>query len=261
MRGVGGNCLAGHWRAPLHMRRGLGEQALTRRCGRRTLDGVSDDARPTLDDWAALSAEERNRLMGSWFTLERWRDPLGVGHTPLHYLLDEAAARFRAQYGNHPLVTAVAFHWPDHGGEPCLSVSTRLFPPQRVEDLPVLFMTFPVRQEPMALRRWWYVEEWRLLLTHLAGWTDEQVDALAQEHDRGLWGGDSGLFYHETAAFHIAHLLVPRSVWQSIHAHAKVRGEIEGALRVVLCSEPYDWDAARARVAEVVARAQRDDTA
>ena len=124
-------------------------------------------------------------------------------------------------------------------------------------------MTFPVRQEPMALQRWYYIEEWRLLLTHLAGWTDEQVDVLVQEHDRKLWGGDSGLFYHETAAFHIAHLLVPRSLWQNVRGfeHNRICGEIEAAVRDVPRGEPHDWEAARARLAEVVARAQRGDTA
>lgn len=112
----------------------------------------------------------------------------------------------------------------------------------------------------MALQRWYYVEEWRLLLTHLAGWSEEQVGVLVQKHDRELWGGGSSMLYHESAAFHIAHLLVPRQVWQSIAGfrHAKVCGEIAAAVGGVLCSAPYNWDTARARMAEIVDQARRD---
>jgi hypothetical protein len=103
-------------------------------------------------------------------------------------------------------------------------------------------------------------QEWRLLLTNLLGWSEDQMsDWIGKWCDR-LGPDGIGVLMHETAQYYVAPLLVPQEVWLRLS-----RGEsnmliamLDGAIRSTdstpMTSNQFDWRAAKARIDLILSR-------
>jgi hypothetical protein len=205
----------------------------------------------TLDEWVALSSEQRNEYRRRWIPTDDPMDQVNDWEP----LLSEAVNRFRRQYGNHPLINRVgcAGSWYGTLG---ISVITAHFPPLVIEELPDRFMTFPVDQQPIGLSKQITLRIWTLVLNQLLGWSEERVRTWARErYEDALDDKDGGFFYHEDAYYYILPLLVPSRLRQDLNArdlsklqHDKIKPAITHFGSYPLWLSPYDWDAARARI-------------
>jgi hypothetical protein len=228
------------------------------------------DEYPSLDQWVALTPDERNRLRREWsgydeyFLNQDWMREEGYWV----HLLHEATERFKAEYGAHPLVNHVSHSAGLTAGmpyEPGILVTTALSTLQRVEELPDRYLTFAVYQEPIADTRRYYVRTWELVLGHFLGWTEQRVrDWAREEWGDELDGKNGGLFYHWSETHYVARLLIPAGAADELDAMARLRlgDAIEHALGRPLSEHPYDWAAARERVRQAIddaLAAERDD--
>jgi hypothetical protein len=127
----------------------------------------------TLDDWVALSPTERNSLRRDW--PQEGGEWLG--------LLEEACSRFAAEYGGHSLINAIdSSAWHAASYEPSILVTTALFSPEVIEELPDRYLTFRVVQLQIEGNKQAYLRTWKLVLGQLLGWSEERVRAWAREH-------------------------------------------------------------------------------
>jgi hypothetical protein len=215
----------------------------------------------TLDEWTSLSSEARNDERRSWPSKT---GPLDRNHY-WHELLAEAAERFKREFGKHPLVNHIGTSaWFDTSTEPSILVTTALWPPQRIEELPDRYYTFGVVQNPILKNKDHYLESWTVALGELAGWSPEKVREWAREkwEDR-LDGKDEGMIYHDEPERYIVSLLVPEELHHRLGAEA--RFELTRKLFEAICppiggdffgspllSGSYDWEATRKRVKEII---------
>jgi len=124
-------------------------------------------------------------------------------------LLKAARERFEAEFGNHPLVNHIgtsAWHAP--GYEPSIILTTALWPPQRIEELPDRYLTFRVAQEPILANKDYYLRTWTLVLGQLLDWSPEQVREWARTNYERDLDGKEVWFYHEEPMKYIVPLLV-----------------------------------------------------
>jgi hypothetical protein len=199
----------------------------------------------TLDDWVLLTAEKRNQLRKDW--PREGGNWLG--------LLEEACARFRGQFGGHPLINAIGYSkWHFATFEPSICVTTALFSPQLIEELPDRYLTFRVVQDPIEDNKQFYLRTWTLVLGELLGWSENQVRQWAREHHEDGLDGKDLFFYHEEAEKYILGLIVPLSLREQIGFRnyqlviQRVREAIVRYGSSPLWLSPYDWGAARARI-------------
>jgi hypothetical protein len=200
----------------------------------------------TLDEWVGLSASERNALRRDWSRDEgSWLE-----------LLHEACARFEAEYGGHRLINAIGGSaWQAPIYEPSIWVTTALFSPQLIEELPDRYLMFRVVQHQIDDNKQAYLRTWTLVLGQPLGWSEKRVLAWARKyHEHGLDGRDRGWFYHEDEYYCILDFLVPTSVRKKLSF--KELAKLEGRLKTAIAQHgssplwlsPYDWDAARERI-------------
>lgn len=205
----------------------------------------------TLDEWIALSPDERNEIRFGW----TWRyGDADTGRARWEKeglpLVSEAADRFRQENGKHPLINHIAPNVSLFGNsEPAIHVVTALFPPQRIEDLPDRFATFAVQQEPILSNKESYLIYWRLVLGEFLGWTPQQVDDWAAEKWLDGLDGKDGLFYHEPPCYYIELLLVPNDIKPYVRSD-----EVCDAIGEPMSRTPYGWAAAKERVRLVIER-------
>ena len=129
----------------------------------------------TLEHWMSLTPAERNAERRNW--------PTECDHY-WHDLLDEACERFKREFGSHPLINHIAptvWHAPLH--EPGIIVTTALWSPQRIEELPDRYCTFGVHQKPIEDNKDHYLKTWTLVLGELLGWPPEKARDWAR-----IWG-------------------------------------------------------------------------
>lgn len=220
-----------------------------------------------LDTWIALTPAERNVRRLEW-TRE------GLSHDELywHTLLEAASQRFEREFSDHPLIYAVhCWHWDGRPHqptwyrtffEPTICVCTALFPPQRIEELPDRYATFPIVQEQMEENKQTTIDIWKHLLSELLSWPESKVIDWAKQYEDGLTGRDAW-FYHETACYYVAPLLIPEKVRARlqdrgtafIHLGAEVQSAIEIDGKAPLFIPDYDWDAARQRIHTILSNA------
>jgi hypothetical protein len=200
----------------------------------------------TLDEWIGLSPAERNEHRRSW---ERdsgeWLDLLRAAH-----------ARFEAEYKSQPLINYIGYSkWYGAAYEPSILVTTALYPPQLIEELPDRFCTFRVAQEAILGVRDEYLRYWMLLFRELLGWTEAQTLDWARSYDSDLNGAHNQLFYHEDPYYYALPEVVRQSVppeqtqgWPLIDLTGDVCKAIRSHGSEPIWLSPYDWDAARSRV-------------
>ncbi|HEV2693692.1 MAG TPA: hypothetical protein VG347_12435 [Verrucomicrobiae bacterium] len=78
-----------------------------------------------LAEWVGKTPRERNRLRRQWVQQNL------VKFSPL---LEEACEQFRREFSKHPSVLRVGLSLAHH--EACINVTTSLWFPERVEELP-----------------------------------------------------------------------------------------------------------------------------
>jgi hypothetical protein len=207
----------------------------------------------TLDEWIELSPEDRNAHRRRW---ERdggdWMD-----------LLSEARARFEAEFGSHPLINHISQSaWHAASYEPSIVVTTALYSPQLIEELPDRFCTFHVVQDQVLDNRDHYLRYWTLLFSELLGWPEARTREWARKWDDDLNGRNGSMFYHDDA-YHYALPVVIRESLPETQSEARrstaLYLDVLGAIRSH-GSEPiwlstYDWDAARERINVVLSAA------
>ena len=211
--------------------------------------------KPTLDEWVALSPEERNRLRREWsgydefFLNQNWRREEGYWLV----LLEQATERFKVEYGKHPLINYISFMGKIVEYEPGIVVTTALSTLQRIEELPDRYLTFAVYQEPIADTKRYYIRSWELAFGHFLGWSKERVTTWAEKWGDGL-DGKQPMFYHEDEMWYVAPLLVPPEAKEKLDHPGlfRLENEIHRALRHPLGEHPYDWNEAKDRVESVI---------
>jgi len=209
----------------------------------------------TLDEWIELSAPDRNALRRGW---ERdsgdWMD-----------LLSEARARFEAKFRSHPLINYIGQSaWHAASYEPSILVTTALYSPQLIEELPDRFCTFRIVQEQVLDNRDHYLRYWVLVFNELLGWPEAQTRRWACKWDDGLNGRDGAMFYHEDPYYYALPVVILESLRASqpeapFSVRWKLFSEVLQAIRShgsePIWLSPYDWDAARERINVVLSAA------
>jgi hypothetical protein len=205
----------------------------------------------TLDEWIMLSPAERNEHRLHWeHDCGEWQD-----------LLTDARGRFEARFGSHPLIRHIG-QYASAEYDPAISVTTALYSPQIIEELPDRFCTFRVAQTPILDSRDFYLRYWVLLFAELLGWTKEETLEWAHQWDDDLNGRNGfSWFYHEDAYYYVLPVVVSKSIStdsRDTHHRITLCEEICNAIRShasePIWLSPYDWDAARARVNAILSK-------
>jgi hypothetical protein len=207
----------------------------------------------TLDEWIALSPQDRNARRRAWDReAGEWVDLLTAAH-----------ARFDAEFRSHPLINRIGrSSWFAPAHEPSIIVTTALHAPQLIEELPDRFDTFRVLQEPILDSRDDYLRYWILLFDELLGWTEAQTREWARRWDDELNGRTGLMFYHDHPYEYALPAVMKASLpsGQSEEAvplklYLKLVDAIRSHASEPIWLSPYDWNAARERVNEVLKEA------
>jgi hypothetical protein len=219
-----------------------------------------------LDDWIALSPDERRSRR------DYWKNPALLGQqqapdeTEWLALLHEAADRFARRYGDMPEVLYVGrSYWFDIQHPIAITARTRLSRGQELSELPAEYATFPVRQEPVGEDIQAHKDTWSVVLGRLFGWDRATIaDFVAGQE----WVWRNGFFLHDPACEVLPRLTLARSALQSWRAYDE--GELsrigEELVRAIgggfyLHGDPdYDWQAAQQRIAHIRQRYERGRT-
>jgi hypothetical protein len=198
----------------------------------------------TLEEWIALTPEERNRERRQW-TCE------GEGYW--YFLLEEACERFKREFGEHSLINHISA-WRLPLFDPSIVVTTALWWPQLIEELPDRYCTFGVHQKPIEDNKHSYLRTWTLVLSELLGWSTEQVRAWARAHHEDGLDGKEAFFYHDGPLDYIVWLLAPEDLRHRLSGPPRLELErklieaIERHGSDPLWLSPYDWGAAKIRI-------------
>lgn len=205
----------------------------------------------TLDEWIELSPVERNNHRRGWeCNRGEWTD-----------LLATAQARFETAYKSHLLVNLISRSgWHGTSNEPSILVTTALYTPQRIEELPDRFCTFRVVQEPVLDNRDHFLKVWSIVLNEMLGWDESRTLKWAERWDDELNGRKAAsMFYHDDPYTRILPLIVAESVppdslrgYQDIELQNAVCRAIRSRGSEPIWLTPYDWDAARFRVNDLL---------
>lgn len=202
----------------------------------------------TLDEWIELSPDDRNA--------HRWRWERDGGDWM--ELISEARARFDSLFRSHPLINRISEGgWPAAGNEPCILVTTALYAPQLIEDLPDRFCTFHVVQEQVLDNRDYYLRYWTLLFNELLGWSEDQTREWALKWDDDLNGRIDSMIYHEAPHYYALPLVIRASLPTGVTETYPEMPLYMGVLRAIhthvsepIWLSPHDWNSARERVNE-----------
>jgi hypothetical protein len=200
----------------------------------------------TLDEWIALTPHQRNVHRADWGR----HDSMEHGEPPWGGLLREATKRFQSEFGNHPLINRI-----EDSAAICIHVTTALYPPQIVEEIPDRYCHFLVVQEPINASRDYYIRYWAILFEELLGWTEAQSRDWALRWDDELNGRTDGLFYHEDIYYYVLDTVLLHSGVNRQPPIGLFR-EIESAIQLNASSpiwlSPVDWNAVRNRVNDIL---------
>lgn len=200
----------------------------------------------TLDDWLGLTPAARNTERRSWSETEGvWVE-----------LLDEALARFNDEHLPHPLINRVSGSATSRGWDmPGILVTTALWQPQLIEELPARYCHFPVVQHPIEDLKDTYLKTWKLVLGQLLHWSEPQVREWARVRYEDDLDGKTDWFYHEDALEYALNELVPTELSRRLRGQQswfdlrdRVRKAIERHGSRPLWLSPYDWNGARDRI-------------
>lgn len=201
----------------------------------------------TLDEWIALTPHQRNAHRAYWGRHASIED----GEPPWGDLLREATRRFKKEFGEHPLINRI-----EVSAAIRIHVTTALYPPQIIEEIPDRYANFLVEQEPVNASRDFYIRYWSILFEELLGWSEIESRDWALRWDDDLNGRTSGFFYHEDVYYYVLDTIV----WHSgvnRKPPSGLFGEIESAIQMnasrPIWLSPVDWNAVRARVNGVLA--------
>jgi hypothetical protein len=207
----------------------------------------------TLDEWIELSPDDRNAHRRRW---ERdsgdWMD-----------LLSEARARFEAKFRSHPLINYISQSaWHSASYEPSVLVTTALYSPQLIEELPDRFCTFRVVQEQVLDNRDFYLRYWTLVFSELLGWSEAQTREWARKWDDDLNGRNGSMFYHEDPYYYALPAVIRESLPAAQAEPRRSMALFTDVLRAIrshgsepIWLSPYNWDAARERINAVLSEA------
>jgi hypothetical protein len=209
--------------------------------------------RMTLDEWIEISPGDRNSHRRLWE-----RDRGGWIE-----LLSEARARFETRFRSHPLINYISQSaWHEASYEPSIIVTTALYPPQVIEDLPDRFCTFRVVQDQVLGNRDFYLRYWALLFSELLGWSEPQTREWARKWDDDLNGRKGSMFYHEDPYSYALPTVIRESLpaaqlearrWMPLVEEARRAIRSHGSEPIWL--SPYDWDDARLRINTILKEA------
>ncbi|HEU5400232.1 MAG TPA: hypothetical protein VFU86_02680 [Terriglobales bacterium] len=203
-----------------------------------------------LDEWIELSPDDRNAHRRRW---ERdsgdWMD-----------LLSEARTRFESKFRSHPLINYICQSaWHAASYEPSILVTTALYSPQLIEELPDRFCTFRVVQEQVLDNRDFYLRYWTLVFDELLGWSEAQTRKWARKWDDDLNGRKGSMFYHEDPYYYALPVVIHESLPPAQAEARRSMALFTDVLRAIqshgsepIWLSPYDWDAARERVNAVL---------
>ena len=200
-----------------------------------------------LEDWLALSPVQRNVIREKWGLY----DPLEDGNEPWLELITEAFNRFVLEYSEHPLVNHISY------GGPVILVTTALYHPQFIEEIPARYCGFPVEQNPINGIRDDYLRLWHILLSELLNWPESQINEWTLKFDDELNGRVNAWFYHEDEYLYVLPEIVLASGAQvSPPDEYKILNELRKAIEYRASSpiwlSPVDWNAVRSRVNDIL---------
>lgn len=207
----------------------------------------------TLDNWVRLSPDERNELRRKWHC--SGAEGMSAGDE-MFELVQEAAARFKVEYGGHPKIYCV------EGYNSAVGVTTALHDGELIEDLPSLYAAIPVAQTPVESNKTYYLQVWAGALSEFLGWSPPEIEQWASQHEQGLNGQHGWLFYHEPPCWYITPLLIPQDLRGARHARrleCEIQAAIGGYAWGSAGMKDYDWNSARARLAAVIERFRREE--
>ena len=104
-----------------------------------------------------------------------------------------------------------------------------------------------------------YVRTWELVLTHMLGWPAARIQEWVKRWEPELHDPDADLFYHEAPEYYVAALFIPADLLDTGRFWT-LEGQVMVAIGDVPIEGGYDWDAAKARVAAVLAECRRRHT-
>jgi len=195
-----------------------------------------------LDDWIALTPDQRNAERAQWGR----HDPIEDGDEPWADLLCEACNRFTQEYAQHPLINRI-----DRGAVRIL-VTTALYPAQFIEELPSRYCGFLVEQDPINGRRDHYLRYWRILFSELLGWSETQINGWAMRWDDDLNGRNGSMFYHEDVYYYaLPEIVCASGAALNFPRHTTLRAlhdAIQYNASTPIWLSPVDWNAVRVRV-------------
>ncbi len=201
-----------------------------------------------LDDWLALTPEQRNAERAAWGR----HDSILGGEEPWLSLLEEATRRFKQEYGSHPLVNRISCG----GGR--IFVTTAQYPLEYLEELPGRYCHFLVEQEPINANRDYYLRYWHLLFENLLGWPEAKTTEWAATWDDELNGRKGSFFYHEDVYYYALPEILVASGIHYQNRPANLERDIQQAIQQghsqPLWSSPCDWNLIRNRVNTVLAK-------
>lgn len=200
----------------------------------------------TLDEWIALTPDERNVHRADWGR----HDSIEHGEPLWGDLLREATRRFNKEFGEHPLINRI-----EDSASISIHVTTALYPPQLIEEIPDRYCYFRVEQEPINASRDYYIRYWMILFAELLGWSDDQSRDWALQWDDDLNGRNGGLFYHEGVYHYVLDPILFHSGVRHRPSNSlfrKLESAIQASASTPIWLSPVDWDAVRARVNSVL---------
>lgn len=198
------------------------------------------------DDWINASPDDRNAIRMQWHRRDHVRDP----SEPWAELLNIAERKFAAEFGEHPLVNRIA------SGGCRILVSTALYPPQFIEEIPGQYFHFLIEQHPINADRDYYLRYWTIMFRELLGWTDSDTQDWAnrwadQMNDRVL-----SFFYHEDVYYYATPQILISSGLARIANNTSIQQQIENAIQTghssPIWGSPCDWDLVRNRLNSVL---------
>jgi hypothetical protein len=198
------------------------------------------------DDWINALPGDRNAIRMQWHQRDCIRDPT----EPWADLLKIAERKFAAEFEKHPLINRIA-------SRDCrILVSTALYPPQFIEDIPGQYYHFLVDQHPINADRDHYLRYWSILFGELLGWTESDTHDWAKRWDNEMNDRVLSFFYHEDVYYYAAPQILVSSGLATLVHDTLLQRRIEDAIQKghssPIWGSPCDWDLVRERVNAVL---------
>jgi hypothetical protein len=138
----------------------------------------------TLDDWLALPPDTRRERQKNWTNIAPVGEEQPLIDTEWTTVIDEAAKRFRRQFGKLNDVLCISPSCGFHAEHPiCIWVTTRLLRGQTLSELPLEYATFPVKQEPLGDEIQAFKDTWSAVLSRLFDWDPLSIAELVAEQE------------------------------------------------------------------------------